>query len=138
MKTNSSKGCILLFGVLISVSTIRVVLQENPYIDNIVSVINIISLWFVTYIILEDAENNFLKRLKDNKILGEHTKIKKKTYFKSILKWIKIIIFVLGLVYIFIFANSTVNDIIGLLSLFLSIETDYFSDYIQDMFYKKK
>lgn len=138
MKINSSKSCILLFGVLILASGIRIVLNTNPYILNIVAGINIISLWFVIYIILDDAEDTFFKRLKDNKIIGEQTKIKKKKHFKSILKWTRIIVFILGLIYIFIFADGIVNDILGLLSLFLSIETDYISDYIQDKFYKEK
>lgn len=138
MNINSSKNCILLFGALIIASAIRGIFDTHPNITNIVAAINIMSFWFVVYLILEEAENKFLQRLKDNKIIGEQIKIKKKKHFKFVLKWTRIIIFVLGLLYIFVFADGIINDIIGLASLFLSIETDYISNYIQDKFYKKK
>ena len=36
------------------------------------------------------------------------------------------------------FANCIVNDILGFISLFLSIEEEYIYNFIQDRFYKKK
>lgn len=138
MKTNSSKNFILLFGVLIFVAFIRVILRTNNNIDNIIAGINIVSLWFVTYLILENAENKFFKRLQENTIIGEQTKLKKSVHFKSVMKHIKIIIFIFGVLYMILFANGIVNDILGFISLFLSIEEEYIYNFIQDCFYKKK
>lgn len=138
MKTNSSKNFILLFGVLIFVAFIRVILRTNNNIDNIIAGINIVSLWFVTYLILENAENKFFKRLQENTIIGEQTKLKKNVHFKLVMKHIKIIIFIFGVLYMILFANCIANDILGFISLFLSIEEEYIYNFIQDCFYKKK
>lgn len=138
MKTNSSKNFILLFGVLIFVAFIRVILRTNNNIDNIIAGINIVSLWFVTYLILENAENKFFKRLQENTIIGEQTKFKKSVHFKLVMKYIKIIIFIFGVLYMILFANCIANDILGFISLFLSIEEEYIYNFIQDCFYKKK
>lgn len=138
MKTNSSKNFIVLFGVLIFVAFLRIVLREHERIDNIIAGINIVSLWFVTYLILENAEMRYFDRLKKDINFGEHTKIQKKKYFKKIIKWLRIIIFILGIFYMIIFANPVVNDIIGSSSLFLSIEEDYICNYIQNTLYKRK
>ena len=138
MKTNSSKNFILLFGVLIFVAFIRVILRTNNNIVNIIASIFIVSLWFVTYLILENAENKFFKRLQENTIIGEQTKLKKSIHFKLVMKHIKIIIFIFGVLYMIFFANCIVNDILGFISLFLSIEEEYIYNFIQDRFYKKK
>ena len=138
MKTNSNKNFILLFGVLIFVAFIRVILRTNNNIDNIIAGINIVSLWFVTYLILENAENKFFKRLQENTIIGEQTKLKKSVHFKLVMKHIKIIIFIFGVLYMILFANCIANDILGFISLFLSIEQEYIYNFIQDCFYKKK
>ena len=138
MKTNSSKNFILLFGVLIFVAFIRVILRTNNNIDNIIAGINIVSLWFVTYLILENAENKFSKRLQENTIIGEQTKLKKSVHFKLVMKYTKIIIFIFGVLYMILFANCIANDILGFISLFLSIEEEYIYNFIQDCFYKKK
>lgn len=138
MKTNSSKNFILLFGVLIFVAFIRVILRTNNNIDNIIAGINIVSLWFVTCLILENAENKFSKRLQENTIIGEQTKLKKSAHFKLVMKYTKIIIFIFGVLYMILFANCIVNDILGFISLFLSIEEEYIYNFIQDCFYKKK
>ena len=138
MKTNNNKSFLLLLGVLIFAAFIRITLNENIHIDNIIASINIISLWFVIYLILEDAENKFLNKLQENTKIGEQIKRKKQKYFKTIMRWTKFIIFIFGILYMIIFANCIVNDIIGFVSLFLSIEEEYIYNFIQDIFYKKK
>ena len=90
------------------------------------------------YLILENAQNKFYIRLKNNTVLGRQTKIKKNNYFKKVIKWIEIVIFILGISYVIFFANSIINDIIGSFSLFLSIEEEYIYNLVQDIFYKKK
>lgn len=138
MKVSSSKSFILLLGVLVFAAFIRVILNEDVHIDNIIAFINIISLWFVIYLILENAENKFLNKLQENIKIGEQIKRKKKKYFKTVMRWTKFIIFIFGILYMIIFANCIVNDIIGFASLFLSIEEEYIYNFIQDIFYKKK
>lgn len=138
MKINDKNMCIILFGVFIFASAIRIVLNSFSNIDNIVAAINIVSLWFVIYLILGNVENQFFQSLKETDIIGEQIKIKKRKYLKGVLKYTRFFVFIIGLIYVFIFANSMINDIIGLGALFLSIETEYLSDYIQDKFYKMK
>ena len=138
MKISNSKNCLVLFGVFISVSLIRVLLNFNQYIINIIAVINITAFWYVIYLILGNAEKKFSEKLKNNKRIGEQIKIKKKKHFKRCLCVIRCVILVIGLCYSFIFANPIINDIIGIGALFLSIETDYIADVIQDKFYKMK
>lgn len=138
MKTNKSPNFLILLGILLLATFIRIVLRSNQYIDNIIAGINIISLWFVVYLILEKSKRKFIKRLKQNKIIGMQTKIKKRTHFNFVINIIKVIIFIMGLLYMFIFANTITNDIISFISLFLSIEEKSIYNFIQDIFYKKK
>lgn len=138
MKTNKSPNFLILLGILLLATFIRIVLRSNQYIDNIIAGINIISLWFVVYLILEKSKRKFIKRLKQNKIIGIQTKIKKRTHFNFVINIIKVIIFIMGLLYMFIFANAITNDIISFISLFLSIEEKSIYNFIQDIFYKKK
>lgn len=138
MKKNESKNFVILFGVFIVASAIRIVLNNNPYITNIIAAINIIAFWYVYYLILENAEDKFNERIANDKIIGEHTNMRKKKHFNLVLQISKWSIFLVGLIYIFIFAHAILNDIISLGALFLSIETDFAYNYVQDIFYKKK
>jgi hypothetical protein len=138
MKTNNNGHFILLLGVFIFAAFIRTILNSSKNIVSVIASINIVSLWFVIYLILENAQNKFYIRLKNNTVLGRQTKIKKNNYFKKAIKWIEIVIFILGISYVIFFANSIINDIIGSFSLFLSIEEEYIYNLVQDIFYKKK
>ena len=65
MKTNKSPNFLILLGILLLATFIRIVLRSNQYIDNIIAGINIISLWFVVYLILEKSKRKFIKKEKE-------------------------------------------------------------------------
>jgi len=135
---NKSNNFIVILGLFIFACVIRVVLNNHNYIINIIGAVNIIAFWYVLYLILDNSKNKFMERIHKLDIIGDITKTKKKKHFIFRLNIAKIIVFILGLVYIFFFANSIVNDIISLAALFLSIETDYVYNVIQDYYFKKK
>lgn len=137
MNKHSSNNFIIIFGVFISASLIRVVLNNHNYITKIIGSVNIIALWYVLYLILEYSEKKFLERIRNFDKVGEKLKIRKKKHFKIHLNIAKGIIFMLGLIYIFFLSNPIINDIISFGALFLSIETDYIYEFIQDFYFKK-
>lgn len=98
----NNNNFIIVLGVFIVASAIRIVLNSNLYIVNIIGAVNIIAFWYVWYLILEYAENEFNQRVNDSTYIGDQIKIKKKKYFKNRLKLSKIIVFILGLLYIFL------------------------------------
>lgn len=135
---NRSNNFIVILGLFIFACAIRIVLNSNNYIINIIGAVNIIAFWYVLYLILDNSKNKFMERIHKLDIIGDITKTKKKKHFICHLNIAKIIVFILGLAYIFFFASSIVNDIISLTALFLSIETDYVYNVIQDYYFKKK
>ena len=138
MIKNEWKNFIILLGVFISASFLRVVLNNHVYITNVVASINVIAFWYVVYDILEKAQNKLMERISKDDKIGELVRRKKKKYFKNRRMIFIFISFILGVLYIVVLANPIINDIISLGALFLSIESDYIYDFIQDIFYKLK
>lgn len=132
------KNFLMLFGLFSFAIFLRIVFDKNPYNRNILAAINILSLWYVIYCILDSANKEFSKLLKKNKTIGEKIKIKKKKYFKKNKNLLSMIILVIGLLYMIFFANSITNDILGLIALFLSIESDCLDILIAEIFSKQK
>ena len=132
------KNFLILFFVFLGASAFRIFLDSNNYIDNIVAFINVISAFYVICLIIEDASNYLIELLSINKILGKETQEKKKKYFKKYANITRIFIVIFGFIYTFFFSKPFINDIIGFVALFLSIQTKYISESIGKMFYKKK
>lgn len=128
----------IILGLFIVASIARIVFDSNQYVLHIIATINIISLWYVLYLIIEGSDNLFKSLLKNNNVVGDNIKIKKRILFKRIVQYIRILILILGLIYIIFFANSIINDILGLFALFLSIETEHLCDFIANHFNNKK
>ena len=63
---------------------------------------------------------------------------KKEKSFKYIFNAISVFLLIIGLVYIFVFANSIANDIIALWALFLSIETECICTFVSTIFINRK
>lgn len=138
MTKNEWKNFIILLGVFISASSLRVVLNNHVYITNVIASINVIAFWYVIYDILEKAQNKLMERISKNDKIGEQVRKKKKKYFKSRTRIFIFISFILGVLYIVVLANPIINDIISLGALFLSIESDYIYNFVQNIFYKLK
>lgn len=133
-----NKNFLILLGVFIGASVLRISLDKSEYINNIISFINVASLLYVFYLILENSGKQLIHLLNQDNILGEHIKGKKKLYYKSTTNWICIISLIWGIVYSLFFSNCITNDIIGTIALFLSIQADYISISIGYFFYKKR
>lgn len=137
MSDKENNNFLILLGVFIITSALRIVLNKSPYIVNIIGAINIIAFWYVFYLILEQTELTFIKQLTKTSIIGEQVKIKKKKHFKMHINIAKLSVFILGLTYFF-FANPVSNDIISLGALFLSIQTDAICRYLYIYYIQKK
>lgn len=137
MKT-INKNFLILLSIFVGASALRFFLDGNKYIDNIIAFINTASLLYVFYLSLDDAGSHLLKLLQENEILGEHIKDKKKSYFRKTNNIICIITLILSIVYSLIFSNSILNDIVGMIALFISIQSEYISTSIGEIIYKKK
>lgn len=137
MKTISNNFLILLC-LLIGASAIRFFFDQNTYIVNILSFINIVSLLYVFYLILEQSSKHFVFLVDNNEQFGVHIKNKKKVSFKKRTNKMRLILLLIGILYSLKFANSIINDIIGMVALFLSIQSDYIAESIGVYFYKRK
>lgn len=135
----SPRNFIMLITVFIAASFFRVVLDNQKYINNVIAFINVISLLFVCYLILDLSLVRFNDLLnKSNNVFGEKVKKNKRNYFNKIYIAISIFLLVIGVFYFSIIANPIINDIISFVSLFLSIETEFIANKIGEFYFKKK
>lgn len=132
------KNFLILFFVFLGASAFRIFLDSNSYIDNIVAFINVISAFYVLCLIIENSSEYLVKLLNDSNFLGKDTQEQKKKHFKKYANIIRVSVLVFGSIYTFVFAKSFINDIIGFVALFLSIQTKYISESIGKLFFKKK
>lgn len=137
MNKQKNNNFLILLGVFIIISALRIVLNKNPYIVNIIGAINVIAFLYVFYLILEQTEQTFIEELPIHSCCGKQVIIKKKKYFKRIINVTKPLILILGLIYCF-FASSVSNDIISLGALFLSIQTETICRFLSDYLIQKK
>lgn len=138
MNDENNKSFLIFLGIFILAGVVRFVFDSNPYILNIIAGINIIAFWYICYLILESVQNEFQNRMNESDHLGDNVKTKKKKHFKKHILYYKIIILILGILYVIFLASAIINDIISLCALFLSVETNYISISIQEHFTKKK
>ena len=81
----SPRNFIILSTAFIAASFFRVALDGQDYINNVIAFINVISLLFVCYLILDLSLVHFNDLLNEsNDIFGEKIKKKKRKYFKKI------------------------------------------------------
>lgn len=141
MKSNKKafKNFLILMIAFIAAIFFRVVLADNPYIDNVIGFINVISCLFVCCLIFEVAENMFLNRLDSSKtILGDKIRKHKKQFFDRFYIFSLLLLLILGIFYFVFMANSITNDAISFVALFLSIETDYIGVSIGNLLFNKR
>ena len=82
---SSPRNFIMLVTAFIAASFFRVVLNNQKYINNVIAFINIISLLFVCYIILDLSFNHFNDLLNAaDDVFGEKIKKKKRKYFRKV------------------------------------------------------
>lgn len=138
MNKTVNKNFLILLSIFIVVSFLRYLLDDNEYIDKIIASINVVSISYVFYLVLDKSNNKMKKLLRKDSLIGEETKKKKEYYFKVRFNLISLVIFVIGLTYTLIGANAIVNDIIGFFALFFSLQTKYISDVLGSLCYQKK
>ena len=78
---NNSNNFIVILGLFIFACVIRIVLNSNNYIVNIIGAVNIIAFWYVLYLILDNSKDKFMERIYKLHIIGDITKVKKKKHF---------------------------------------------------------
>lgn len=124
----------ILFLVVIVASVVRIVFDDNMYINNILAGINVVSILFVYHVIIDFAEEQFKVKLKKIEYIGVGIQNKKIRMFKRRFNFLWVFFIVFGAVYIIFLADSKINDIISFLALYLSIETDLLSNHISEYF----
>lgn len=135
----SPRNFIMLSTAFIAASFFRVALDGQDYINNVIAFINVISLLFVCYLILDLSLVHFNDLLNEsNDIFGEKIKKKKRKYFKKIYIVISVFLLIIGVFYFSVIADPIINDIISFVSLFLSIETECIANRIGEFYFKKK
>ena len=137
MKT-INKNFVILFLVFIGISVFRLLLNDSPHIDKVVACINAVSFLYVFYLILDNAEERLEGLIKECDLFGDTTKKKKKRHFKKYSNCACIILFIISVIYILLWSNPVINDIIGFFALFFSIETQYIASGIGELFFKMR
>lgn len=132
-KILDGKGLILLI-VVIAASFVRVVFDDNVYINNIIATINVVSVLYVYYAITVLSEKQFKLKVKETEFIGVMIQNKKIRLFNNFINIIWVVLILVGTLYIIFIADARINDIISLFALFLSIETNLLSDEISDYF----
>lgn len=138
MNREDNKNFLIFLGVFILASVVRFVFDKNEYVLNIIAGINIIALWYICYMILESVQKKFTDKISKTEHIGDGVKIKKMKHFKHHIRFYQGCILLVGLLYVILWANAIVNDIISLCALFLSVEESCICMYIQDYFFNKK
>lgn len=134
MSKKGDNSFFVILGLFIIASIARIAFDSNKYILHIIATINIVSLWYVLYLILEKSDILLKNHLNNDVVISERIKVKKRTLFKNEVKILKILILILGVAYIVICSNGIVNDILGLLTLFFSIEEEVLCKLIAKYF----
>lgn len=133
-----NKTFLILFCIFFIASALRIVFDKSIFIDNIISALNVASFLYVFYMIFDNSGDYLAGLLNSNKLLGENTIEKRKNYFKKHSNRVCVFAAFTGIVYSIFLANSIVNDIIGFTALFLSLQSNYISEIVGKIFYKKK
>lgn len=133
-----NKTFLILFCIFFSACALRIGLDKFIFIDKIISVLNVASFLYVFYIIFDNSGHHLVSLLNNNKAFGENIIENKKNYFKKFSNIVCVFVAIIGIVYSIFLANSIVNDIIGFTALFLSLQSDYISETLGKIFYKKK
>lgn len=133
-----NKNFLILMALFTFASFIRILLDNTPWLDNGIAFINIISLLYVIYLLFEDSGNHLNSLLIDNQIIGEQIKQRKRKYFRKKVNAYSIFLLIIGIIYSFFLANSIANDIIAMIALFLSIQSNYIATSIANYLNRKK
>lgn len=137
IKTLNKNFVILLF-VFISASIFRWVFDQSEYINNIIALVNVVSLIYVRFLIIDITKTDFSSLLDVANYLGDKIKEKKMQHFIRKTNRYSIYVIILGILYVFWLANAIINDIIGFAALFMSIQSDYIAELNSKMIFKKK
>lgn len=133
-----NKNFLILLFVFISASIFRWIFDQNEYINNIIALVNVVSLIYVRFLIIDMTETHLDLLLDKVDYLGDKVKEKKIKHFIRKNNRYSICIIILGILYVLWLANAIINDIIGFAALFMSIESDYIAELNSKKIFKKK
>lgn len=137
IKTLNKNFIILLF-VFAAASIFRWLFNQSEYINNIIALINIVSLIYVRFLIIDITKNDFSSLLDEAEHLGDKIKEKKIQHFSRKTNRYSIYMIILGIFYVFWLANPITNDIFGFAALFMSLQSDYIAELNSKRIFKKK
>lgn len=137
IKTYNKDFIILLF-LFVAASLFRYVYNQSEYINNIIALINIASLIYVRFLIIDITKTGFNSLLSDAKHLGDKIKEKKIQHFRKKTNRYSIFMITLGILYVTWLANPIVNDILGFAAFFMSIQSNYIAELNSKRIFKKK
>ena len=133
-----NKNFLILLFVFISASIFRWIFDKSEYINNIIALVNVVSLIYVRFLIIDITKTDFNLLLDNADYLGDKIKERKMQHFIRKTNLYSIYIIILGIFYVLLLANAIINDIIGFAALFMSIQCDYIAELSSKRIFKKK
>lgn len=132
MEKENPKSSIFVLDIGIVISIVRFMIRNSNDLTTIMAAVNIFALIFVLWILLEEIKLNTCLQI-DKFTIAQ----KRKTRFKFIIKVINafaIILIFVFVIYIFLikYCSSTGNDIMAIIALCISIETNRISKTIKN------
>lgn len=133
METENPKSSLFVLGIGIVISIVRFMIRGSNDLITIMAAVNIFALIFVLWVLLEQIKTQSFNQIDKFRIAPE-----RKEHFKFILKLIIsiVIIFIFAIMtYIFLvkYRSNTGNDIMAILALCISIETNRLSNTIKNI-----
>lgn len=126
----TDKLLVIFAGIFIAI--LRYIIREYEHVDKVVGVINILAFDYVIGIIIDDMYQNIKDRIVKENVYSNANTNKKIRMLKKKKNIISIIFFgPISIFFIFI-CGSVFNDIVSIISLSLSIASDYIVDYFVD------
>lgn len=133
MEKENLKSSIFVLGVGIVMSIVRFMIRDSNDLTTIMAAVNIFALIFVLWILLEEIKLKSCHQI-DNFIIAPERKKHIQCMIKISISLIIALIFCI-VIYIFLikFLSNTGNDIMAILALCISIETNRVSETIKNI-----
>ncbi len=133
MEKENQKSSLFVIGIGIVISIVRFIIRNSNDLITIMAAVNIFALIFVLWVLLEEVKMQSFSQI-DNFIITTE----RKKYFKFILKIINgaVLVFIIAIIaYVFLikYRSNTGNDIMAILALCISIETNRLSITIKNV-----
>lgn len=132
MRKEDNKSSLFVLGIGAVISIVRYLLRGSTDLTLIMASVNIFALIFVIWTLIEDIKNNLYTKIEEFKVSDD-----KKHKIKNVITFSRSIIIILCFIiivifFLFKFRSSTGNDIMAIIALCISIETNHISSSISN------